>query len=169
MTAVALPDLPFMIFEEVRDAAPYAGALFQRKFGAPIPDYPHHFIALYRHPSGSLHVASYGHVIPFGDIGLGGGSCTDERVLRLITAEHRAALRASDGLHCNLIRFIFNALAPKLAAIFAYCGDPRAEQVDLRAGFEKTEVPLLLRRVLQPTHPLHLQALTAKAAAMGAF
>lgn len=169
MTEVLVPDLPFLILEEVRNAERYAGALFQRKFNAPIPDYPHHFIALYRHASGALHVASYGHVIGFGDIGLGGGSCTDERVLRLMSQEHRDAIRAAGGLHCTLIKFIFASLAPKLAAIFAYCGDARAELVDLRAGFEKTDTPYLLRKPLQPLHPLHLHALTAKAAAMGPF
>ena len=67
---------PFLIFEEVRDAAPYAGELFQRKFNSPIPTYPHHFIALYRAADGSLHVASYGHVFVHDGMGMGPASGT---------------------------------------------------------------------------------------------
>lgn len=160
---------PFLIFEEVRDGAPYAGALFQRKFGAPIPTYPNHYVALYRAADGALHVASYGHVLLHEGIGFGGGSCTDERVLRMMSSEERAQLKAAGGMHCLLIRFIFRAFAAKAPILFAYCGDKRAEIVDLRAGFERTDFPLLFRRVLTPLGADEIAAYTARAASFGPF
>ena len=161
--------LPFLIFEEVRNAEPYAGALFRRKFGDPIPDHPHHYVALYKSADGVLHVASYGHVTQFQGIGLGGGSCTDERVLRLMSAADRAALRATGGMHCLLIRFIFETFVEHAPILFAYCGDARAELVDLRAGFEKTEYSYLLRRVLRPLTGEEVVAYTRRAEAIGPF
>lgn len=169
MTEATSDQPPFLIFEEVRDAAPYAGGLFQRKFHSPIPTYPHHFIALYRAADGSLHVASYGHVFVHEGMGMGGGSCTDERVLRLMRSEERAVLKAAGGMHCLLIRFIFRVFATRSPVLFAYCGDKRAEIVDLRAGFERTEYPYLFRRVLSPLAPESVAAYTARAAAFGPF
>ena len=169
MTIDANHRLPFLIMEEVRDAEPYAGALFRRKFGDPIPDHPHHFISLYKAADGSLHLASYGHVTHYQGIGLGGGSCTDERVLRMMSAADRAALRAAGGMHCLLIRFIFERFAEHAPILFAYCGDNRAELVDLRAGFEKTEYTYLLRRVLRPLSDAERADYTQRAAAMGLF
>ncbi|MGE4070862.1 MAG: hypothetical protein AB7E72_06765 [Lysobacterales bacterium] len=169
MSEKTLSDLPFLIFEEVRDGAPYAGELFQRKFHSPIPDYPYHFIALYRATSGSLHVASYGHVMLINGMGMGGGSCTDERVLRLMSSAERDAIRAAGGLHCLLIRYIFQVFAKRAPILFAYCGDKRAELVDLRAGFERTEHPFLFRRVLAPMEPADVEASTERAFAFGPF
>lgn len=164
------PDQPaFLIFEEVREGAPYAGALFQRKFGSPIPAYPNHYIALYRDGEGALHLASYGHVLLHEGIGLGGGSCSDERVMRRMQSAERAQLKAAGGLHCLLIRFIFRAFAAKAPILFAYCGDKRAEIVDLRAGFERTPHPLLFRRVLAPLAETEIAALTQRAAVFGPF
>lgn len=169
MSEAPLPDLPFLHFEEVSEGAPYAGALFQRKFNSAIPSYPFHFIAFYRSAAGSLHVASYGHVMLKSGMGMGGGSCTDERVLRLMSADERAAIRAAGGLHCLLIRFIFKAFATRTSILFAYCGDKRAELVDLRAGFERTEYPYLFRRVLVPMSPENIAVFTEQAAAYGPF
>ncbi len=169
MTTYARCNLPFLIMEEVRDAEPYAGDLFRRKFGDPIPDHPHHFITLYKAADGTLHVASYGHVTHYQGIGLGGGSCTDERVLRLMSAADRAALRAAGGMHCLLIRFIFETFAQYAPILFAYCGDNRAELVDLRAGFEKTAHRHLLRRVLAPLSDAEVIEYTTRAAAIGPF
>lgn len=169
MSEPTLSELPFLFFDEVREGAPYAGELFQRKFHSPIPNYPHHFIAFYRGSGGSLHVASYGHVMLIEGMGMGGGSCTDERVLRLMSSEERDAIRAAGGLHCLLIRFIFKTFAARASILFAYCGDKRAELVDLRAGFERTEHPYLFRRVLAPIAPEEIAAFTERAAAFGPF
>lgn len=160
---------PFLIFEEVREGAPYAGALFQRKFGVPIPAYPNHYLAFYRDGEGALHVASYGHVLLHQGIGLGGGSCTDEGVLRRMQAHERTQLKAAGGMHCLLIRYIFRAFAVHSPILFAYCGDKRAEIVDLRAGFERTEHPYLFRRVLAPLAPENVAAYTTRAARHGPF
>jgi len=161
--------LPFMIFEEVRDGSRYAQDLFTRKFSSAIPNYPHHFIALYRGAAGSLHVASYGHVIVHDGMGLGGGSCTDERVLRMMSSDERATLRSAGGPHCNLIRFIFSTMAERVPVVFAYCGDSRAQIVDLRAGFETTDYPHLLRRAVRSVEADELIELTRRAAARGPF
>lgn len=169
MSKEARATVPFLIFECVQDGAPYAGDLFKRKFGDPIPNHPNHYIAIYRSGINTLHVASYGHVTLHQGIGLGGGSCSDERILRLMSPVERQALRAAGGLHCLLIQYIFERFAEQAAMIFAYCGDNRAELVDLRAGFEKTDRTFLLRKILRPISDAEVETLTERAAAIGPF
>lgn len=161
--------LPFLEFAEVQEPEPAVAALFRRKFGDPLPAHPHHFTVTYRSADGKSHVASYGHVTHHQGIGLGGGSCTDAAVLRLMSASERAAVRAAGGMHFLLIRFIFETFARHAPIIFAYCGDRRAELVDLRAGFQKTEFSYLLRCVLRPLSDAQVTEYTRQAAAIGPF
>lgn len=163
------PALPFLTFSEEVVPQPGADELFRRKFGDPLPAYPHHFTATYRDGNGDLHLASYGHVMLHLGMGLGGGSCTDQRVLRLMSADERAAVKSAGGLHFLLIRFIFERFVTHAPVLFAYCGDARAEMVDLRAGFEKTEYSYLLRRVLRPLTDAEVADYTRRAAAIGPF
>jgi hypothetical protein len=169
MTHEARKSLPFLIFEEVQDAEPYAGALFRRKFGDPIPNFPHHYVALYKAADGALHVLGYSHAMVVQGIGLGGGSCTDMRVMRMMTAAERAAVRDAGGMLFLLLHFGFERFAQETPVVFAYCGDRRAEMVDLRAGFEKTEYSFLLRRTLRPLSDEQVAAFTRQAAAIGPF
>lgn len=169
MTRDARALVPFLIFEEVLDAEPCAGALFRRKFGDPIPDHPHHYVAIYRAADAGLHVVGYSHSMLHQGLGLGGGSCVDERVLRMMSPDERKALRKAGGMLYLLLHFGFERFSAHSPIVFAYCGDNRAELVDLRAGFEKTEHRHLLRRVLAPLSDAEVIAYTTRAAAIGPF
>ena len=59
--------------------------------------------------------------------------------------------------------------APRCEAFFGYCGDARAEEVDLANGFRKTGHPHLLVNFHKPLHEVMQRALIAKAAAIGPF
>jgi hypothetical protein len=128
---------------EIADPAP-AAALFKRRFGDAVPGAPHHVVATCRTADGSPQVACYIHFRPHGGLLLGGGACVDNRVLRTMAAPDRAAIHASGGLYCLTLAWALRHFAPRVPAIFGYCGDALAERADVAVGFQRTAHPRLL-------------------------
>lgn len=143
--------------------------LFQRKFRADPPQVPHHIVSLYRAPDGALWPASYVHFRPFGDIYLVGGAATDGSVLARMCDAEREAVKASGGLYLQALRWAFAHYADRCDAYFGYCGDRRAYEVDVAAGFVDTEHEFLIAHWHKPLHDTVRRALVAKAHALGAF
>ncbi len=159
----------FLSITELDDASPFFGALFQRKFGHPVPDYPVHLGVFHDAGDGSFRPLSYLHFLPFGDIMLVGGLCTDGAVLRGMREEQRAAIDAAGGVMVHALRYAFARLADRCDAYFGYCGDARAYEVDLQAGFEPAGHDKLLVRWNTPLDDTRRRALVAKAHAIGPF
>ena len=113
--------------------------------------------------------AGYLHLMPFGDTILVGGGCTDGNVLRILSPARSDAVNAAGGILLHLLRHAFANYGDRCEAFLGYCGDPRAEEVDLRAGFVKTQHPHLLVHFHKPRHEVMQRALIAKGAAIGAF
>lgn len=134
----------FILVEEVENGPAFASELFQRKYRLPVPKFPHHVVAFCRNDDGSCVPACYAHSTDCGDLILGGGACSDDRVLRRMSADQRAAIRAAGGLYLHTLKWSLNHFGPGVRAIFSYCGDALAERVDLAVGFEQTEHPNLL-------------------------
>jgi hypothetical protein len=150
---------------EVADAAPYAGALFQRAFHAAIPDYPRHYIATYARHS---EVVGYVHFTPYEDVYLCGGMVINAPAYRTMPADDRARLGAAGGIAEIMLRACFADLTDR-PAIFGYCGDTKAMRVDLRAGFERTLHPLLIVHWKQAVDAPRKQALIDMVHRLGAF
>ncbi|MBX3701788.1 MAG: hypothetical protein KF903_12430 [Dokdonella sp.] len=159
----------FFTITEVDNAELPAGALFQRKFGSPPPTEGHHLVALHRAEDGGLRVAGYSHAREFGDVCLIGGACTDGAVMRALPPEHAAAIRAAGGVWYLLIKYMFARYADRCAAFFGYCGDPRALEVDLAAGFVPVAPQFLLAHWHRELPEIVRRALIAKVAALGPF
>ena len=105
---------------------------------------------------------------PLFDKGLSGGMVFDERVYRRLPPGHRARIRASGGAMEFLTRRT-HAMLTDAIAVFGHVGDPRAERVDLRAGYVHTphsHVMVCWQRSL-PT--AEREALVARVAALGPF
>jgi hypothetical protein len=128
----------FIFIEEVDRGPAFAEAIFQRKYGLSVPDFPHHVVAWYRAGQQAFSVACYIHFTDCGDILLGGGACTDDRVLRRMSDDERAAVRAAGGLYLHTLKWSLVHFGERFAAVFGYCGDALAERVDRAAGFEST-------------------------------
>jgi hypothetical protein len=169
--AYALPESlsDFIAVTEVDDARPFFGALFQRKFGDPIPEQAHHLGVFYRAQDGAFVPLSYLHFMPFGDIILVGGLCTDGRVFERMAESERLRVREAGGVMVHALRYAFVHLAERCDAYFGYCGDPRAYEVDMQAGFEPTEHDKLIARWHKPLDPVRRRSLIAKAHAIGPF
>jgi hypothetical protein len=154
---------------EVDTAAVFAADLFRAAFGQPIPDFPRHFVAVFRDAAGVLSVAAYIHYTASGDDAwLCGGLCVDRAAYARARPDDAAAWKRAGGIGEIVLRATFARLTDR-AAIFGYCGDARQWQHDLNAGFAPAGPPQLLvrwNRVL----PEAVQArLVARAAALAPF
>jgi hypothetical protein len=166
-----LPDplRDFITITEVDSGNFLVADLFRRKFGHPPPDQPHHLVGFYRDVDGNLHLAGYSHMMPFGDVYLSGGSCTNGETARLMSPGERDALRSAGGLWFHLLKYAYRKYADCCDAFFGHCGDARALEVALAAGFVRTEHEHLIVHWHKSLHPSIRRALLAKVHALGAF
>ncbi|MEO8755213.1 MAG: hypothetical protein ABI624_21335 [Casimicrobiaceae bacterium] len=123
--------------EQVTDAEFYAGDLFRRRFGSNPPDYPWHYVALYKAARNSYVAVGYIHYIVFEDNCLCGGMVADERALRRMPATHQAAVREGGGIVTKMLRDTC-ARYIGMPAIWVNGGDPSERDICARAGFLPT-------------------------------
>lgn len=169
MTAgwASIADLVDVVELDDAAAAREAGALFRRLFGDDLPDFPRHFVL--RYVAGGTPVPlAYAHFTPWEGCYLGGGMAFDERAYRRLDPAHRARIRAAGGVTEFLLRRI-RAMLADAVALFGHVGEPRAERVDLRAGYERTPHPHLIVCWQRTLPPAERDALLARAAALGPF
>ena len=154
---------------EVSDSHFMADAIFMHKFGHSVPEYGRHLVALYQnHPQHFVPVG-YLNILPHDTVALVGGGCTDGRAFAHIESPHADAIRASGGSLFNLLCYAFTRMAVDYEAFFGYCGDARAEEVDLQAGFRHTHLPMLLANFHRPISEPRKAELIIQIAALGPF
>ena len=159
---------PRITVAEHDDGGQIANALFQLRYRQNAPDFPFHVIASW-HDDGKTLPLCYIHFTAHGDALLGGGACVDNRLLRTLPADLRAAIRAAGGLYKYSLAWSVRHFAQRFAAIFGYCGDALAERTDLAVGFTKTAHPRLLVYWTRPLTPSKQQELIDAANAVGPF
>jgi hypothetical protein len=162
----ALPD--FVSITEVDDVR-LGASVFRRKFGAEPPAEPHHVVSFYRAYDGALWPASYVHFRPWRSLLLVGGACTDGSVLRRMTPAEREAITLAGGIYLHALRWAFARYAEQCEAFFGYCGDARAMEIDLAAGFEATGHTHLIARWHRPLDSARRAELIAQAHTIGPF
>ena len=138
---------------EVNDARALAGDLFQRKFGHPVPDMPHHYVLVYSPPAGAEdsapRVVAYVHQLPKEGFHLCGGMCVDERAYRAFPKWLFGQVRDAGGL-ATIVTSDSMRMLGESPASFGYVGDRKARAADLRTGFEDTGIELLMVKWLKP-------------------
>jgi len=169
MPAFPAPLDSFLTVTELDEGATSFGPMFQHKFRETIPDFPCHLGVFLRLDGPRLVPLSYLHFRPFGDIMLVGGGCTDGRAFALMTPEQCAQVKAAGGILLHNLRYGFERFADRCDAFFGYCGDPRAYEVDMQAGFVPTPHERLIARWHKPLDEVRRRALIAKAHAIGPF
>jgi hypothetical protein len=154
--------------EQVSEATFYVGDLFRRQFGSEPPNYPRHFVALYKAARNAFVTIGFLHCSVVGDLCLCGGLVEDERAIGRMPGPHQAALRASGGVAAWLFRGAFARLAD-LPAFWAYVGDARIRDIFVAAGFVPLAAPHLLVRWNAALPADAREALIARVVAMGPF
>jgi hypothetical protein len=162
---------PDIVFENVSSASGVVRSLFNRKFNADPPgnDWPYHLCAFWHSAPGHLKLVAYAHFGRFGDTCLVGGMCTDGNMIREMPAALRDEVTAHGGICVHLLRFGFREFAGKFDAFYGLVEDSRALEVDLAAGFVKTEHNKLVRYLPKPLDAKHVACLDAKVLTLGAF
>lgn len=159
----------FIIVTEIDDARLVVEPLFRKKFGQTPPQGPHHMGAFFVDDTGAARLICYSHMLPFGDVFLSGGSCTDGAVYRAMSDSQRQALAAAGGPYFWVLMHAFRKFADRCEAFFGYSGDPRALEVAAVAGFVPTEHPHVMVHWHKALHEVMQRALIAKVAAIGPF
>lgn len=154
--------------QEVANAAFFVGELFRRKFQAPPPDFPIHFVSFYRATPSDIQVIGYVHYTEFEDSYLCGGLVIDDRLYRRMPGSHRAAIRRGGGIAEHLMSVTFARLG-HAAAIWGYVGDTRAERVDYRVGLRRTEHPYIMVCWMRDLSEADKRARMARVVALGPF
>jgi hypothetical protein len=159
----------FIVIAEVERGDRFVADLFARKFAGTPPKSGHHFIAFYKRPDGAYAPASYLHLWIHDGMGLIGGGSTDGNVIRSMRDPERAALDQAGGLLCQMLGFCFAKFESQCEAFMGHCGDRRAKEVDLRAGFRETSDRYLLIRPNRALAAGEEAAFVERAKAFGLF
>lgn len=154
---------------EVDDGPGIAGALFQRRYREQAPDFPHHMVGFWLAPDGQRHPACYIHFTPSGDFLLGGGACSDNRLLRRLPAGQRDLLRSAGGIYHHTLHRSLQLFSDRYSAVFGYVGDALSYRVTCAAGFSQTAHRHLLVHFTRPLPPARQHELIAQANAIGPF
>lgn len=154
---------------EVSNGRFFAGHIFLRKLGGELPDHGRHLVAFYRHDATRFTPLGYLNILGHDGQALVGGGSVDGRAFVDVPEADALAIRAAGGVLYALLRYAFETLAPDYQAFFGYCGDARAEEVDLRAGFRHTRYEHLLAHFHRPLPAARREALIDRVHALGPF
>lgn len=153
---------------EVEDAEPWAGDLFQKSFGAPLPDFPKHFVLLAGEEANQSLVLGYVHFTKHQNMYLGGGMCVNSAALRKLPKTLRAQLNQQGGVAFTMLSEAVNQLND-CAAVFGYVGHKGAYKIDLAVGFEQTQFTHLIVYWKQPLSPSEQTQVINEANKVGPF
>jgi len=165
----AAPDIPDFGVVEVSDGRFLAGEIFARKLGGSLPDYGRHLVAFYRHDPFRFTPLGYLNILPHATVALVGGGSVDGRAFANVPAQAGLDIRDAGGVLYCLLTHAFTAMAADFEAFFGYCGDARAEEVDLKAGFDYTRHPRLLANFHRPVDRSRREQLIDEVFALGPF
>lgn len=154
---------------EVSDGRFFAGEIFARKLGGTLPDYGRHLVAFHRHDHLRFTPLGYLNILEHKGVGLVGGGCVDGRAFVDIPEADCRRIRETGGVLFCLLTFAFTEMAHDFEAFFGYCGDARAEEVDLQAGFRHTMHPRLLANFHRPLDQSRRDQLVDEVFALGPF
>jgi hypothetical protein len=157
-----------LIVTEV-DAAELASELFAATFKHSIPDFPRHFVALYRDSNSALKVAGYIHYTAWEEsVWLCGGLCIDPDAYSWTSEAEAAEWKHVGGLGEILLRATFARLMDR-PAIFGHCGNDKQLRHDLNVGFVPAGPPFLLVKWNRAMSLPDQARLVARVAALGHF
>lgn len=167
---------------ESKDAATYAGALFQESFNCayPVPgayrildtqiqpDDWRQFVALYTWPDGNSECVGFVNYVKYKDIYLGGGLAVQKNFYRRLPKPVFAECSARGGI----AQIVMETAATQMTdcdALFGYCGDAKAMQVDLRVGYVRTAHPYLIVKWMRKLPAPEMQAWIDDVTRIGPF
>lgn len=164
------------------NAAAYAARLFRESFaadfpvprddcGLSIPTPPgnwRQYVAIYRWPDGHDETVGFCNWIKHADVYLQGGMCVQKSFYRRLPQDHFRACQEQGGIAQMMMAKAALELTD-CVAWFGYCGDAKALAVDLRAGYVRTDHPLVIVKWFSEVPEDRRQALIDSIARIGPF
>jgi len=170
MTEPVLDDLDRRLSVcEVSNGRYFAGHIFRRKLGGELPEHGRHLVAFYRQDEMRFTPLGYLNILAHEGQALVGGGSVDGRAFRDMPESHARRLREAGGVLYAMLKYAFTVLADDYEAFFGYCGDARAEEVDLQAGFCHTRHKHLLAYFHRPLPPERRELLIDRIRELGPF
>jgi len=123
--------------------------MFNRKFNSDAPKTTNHLIAFYKQNDSFVPV-SYLSFLPYKNTLLVGGGITDGRAIRQMSTREKELISQNNGILYLMLRYGFEYFADQCDAFFGHVNDPRALEVDLAAGFEKTNYQYIVANYHKP-------------------
>jgi hypothetical protein len=123
--------------------------MFRRKFASDAPEQTNHLIAFYKKGSDFIPV-SYLSFLPYKNVMLVGGGMTDGNAIRQMSEQQRQCIADNNGILYLMLKYGFEYFADQCDAYYGHVNDPRALEVDLAAGFEKTEYQYIVVNFHKP-------------------
>ncbi len=136
----------YFSISEVSDGRYFGEEIIKRKLGVCVPNFGRHVIAFYKHNAKHFTPLGYQHIAEYETVALLGGGSVDGLSFKGIPEAHCDRLREMGGVLYLLLTYVFREYGRQYEAFFGFCGDARAEDVDLRAGFQHTGHPMLLAK-----------------------
>lgn len=136
----------YFTISEVTDGMFFGQEILKRKLAVNVQDFGRHVIAFYKHNPKHITPLGYQHIAEYETVALLGGGSVDGLSFKDIPEEVCDDLRRKGGVLYLLLTHVFREYADLYEAFFGFCGDARAEQIDLRAGFNYTGIPMLLAK-----------------------
>lgn len=167
---------------ETKDAASYAGVLFQESFNSPFPvptayrildtqiqaeDW-RQFVAIYTWPDGISECVGFCNWIKYKEAYLGGGLMVQKNFYRRLSKAEFAECSGRGGI-AQIVMETAHSQLTDCDAHFGYCGDLKALRVDLRAGYLPTDHPHLLVKWMRTLSPSQKQACIDDVLKIGPF
>lgn len=134
----------YFAITEVSDGSYFGEEIIRRKLGVGVPEFGRHLIAFYKHNPKHYIPLGYQHIADYETVALLGGGSVDGLSFKDIPEQHCKEIRQAGGVLYQILTFVFREYNKQYEAFFGFCGDARAEEIDLRAGFEHTDHPMLL-------------------------
>jgi len=154
--------------EEVADAEFYVGALFRDRFRGDPPDYPRHFVALYKATPNCFLTLGFIHYTVFEDVCLCGGLIEDRRVLMRMPAAEQNRIKAAGGV----VAVMFHQTLPRmrhLPAVWAQAGESDVREWFLGVGFAPVDGSFILVKWNRDLPASEREQRIARVKALGPF
>jgi len=154
---------------EVSSGSCFAGEMFHAAFQDDLPAWGHHLLLMYRRDDGFFLPLTYLNFLEHENVMLVGGGVTSGKSFQHVDPEDARQIRAEGGGLYKLLRYGFETFADQCDAYFGHAGNPRAYEVDMKAGFVSTKYEHLIVNFHKPLDETVKESLIDRIHSIGSF
>lgn len=158
-----------VLITPVNNAPFFVDGMFRKAYNHASPDFGLPLVCFYRKSWDHFVPLAFTLFWPHEEVMLNGGSVTNGSGFQHVPEHISRSIRESEGLFFHILRYGFDCFKDDCEAFFATCGDPRAWEVSMKAGFSPTQYKHLIANFHKPITDQRKQFLTDKVHQLGSF